>query len=235
VDTPELIFIGGRTVPYAIVRSDRARLLRLRVGPEPLVRIVVPRGHHIGPIGELLERHKLWIFKQLDNFAKPEPEMPVLRSGDVLPYLGRDHALEILTGNGRPRVSRRGDRLTVRDAGDGLVSDLVAWYRDAARDYLCGAATRLARQMDVRYGRITIRDQKTRWGSCSSRGNLNFSWRLVMAPPEIADYVVIHELAHLVIPHHGPIFWNLVESHCPDCKCHQRWLRDNGPRLAGVI
>jgi predicted metal-dependent hydrolase len=56
-----------------------------------------------------------------------------------------------------------------------------------------------------------------------------------MAPPEVANYVVIHELAHLVIPHHGPIFWNLVETHCPDRKCHQRWLRDNGSRLARVI
>lgn len=89
--------------------------------------------------------------------------------------------------------------------------------------------------MEVKHARITIRDQKTRWGSCSSRGNLNFNWRLVMAPPPIIDYVVIHELAHLIELSHSPRFWETVERYCPDHREHRRWLREHGPRLALLL
>ncbi len=85
--------------------------------------------------------------------------------------------------------------------------------------------------MQVTYGRITVRDQKTRWGSCSAKGNLNFNWRLVLAPEAVLDYVVIHELAHRREMNHSPRFWELVETVMPDYKIHRRWRKENGPGL----
>ena len=87
----------------------------------------------------------------------------------------------------------------------------------------------------VTYGRITIRSQKTRWGSCSSKGNLNFNCLLLLAPPEVLDYVVVHELCHRKFMNHSPRFWAEVERVLPDYRIHRKWLRDNGPRLMVLI
>jgi predicted metal-dependent hydrolase len=112
---------------------------------------------------------------------------------------------------------------------------LERWYRNAARDMICHRALHWAPQIGVGYGRIAIRAQRTRWGSCSTKGNLNFNWRLVMAPVEVVDYVVIHELVHLAIPNHSPAFWREVERWCPDRRGRQRWLRDHAARLASIL
>jgi predicted metal-dependent hydrolase len=91
----------------------------------------------------------------------------------------------------------------------------------------------LAPQIGVRYDRIAIKGQSTRWGSCSSKRNLNFNWRLMMAPPGAVDYVIIHELCHLKELNHSPRFWALVAQHCPDYRRWERWLKVNIARLRG--
>ena len=218
-----------------MIRSERARLMRLRVGPDPVVRIVVPVRHRIGRIHDLLKPHSRWIFKQLERFGNGPADTRPPTTGDRLPYLGRDLVLEI-TGERNRRPVLIGERLVLAAADPALLNALLEyWYREQARSYLTSRVEAIAARMNVGYGRIAIRDQKSRWGSCSSRGNLNFSWRLVMAPQEIADYVVIHELAHLSVPNHSSAFWALVEEYCPERKHHQRWLRDNGDRLAGAF
>jgi predicted metal-dependent hydrolase len=228
------VTLDGRIVPYSIVRSERARLLRLKVGPDPEVTVVVPRGYRLGRVEDLLGRHREWIFGQLDRLAWLARQ-PRLTSGDRLPFLGRDLTLEIGTTRGRPRVSAVGDRLVVQTR-DGRVADLLfRWYRDQAADRLSASVSTWSRAMEVAPRRITIRDQRTRWGSCSSLGNLNFSWRLVMAPPRVAEYVVVHELAHLLVTNHSREFWSLVERYCPDSKQHQKWLQENGDRLGQVM
>jgi hypothetical protein len=85
--------------------------------------------------------------------------------------------------------------------------------------------------MGVKFGRIRVKNQRTLWGSCTPDGNLNFNWRLTLAPPEVLDYVVIHELAHRAEMNHSPRFWAIVERHCPEQKERRRWLRKNGQRL----
>jgi len=89
--------------------------------------------------------------------------------------------------------------------------------------------------LGVIYSRLTIRDGRSRWGSCSSLGGLNFSWRLILAPPEILDYVVIHELAHLRELNHSPRFWAIVAAHCPAYRTHQRWLKEHGAALQRLL
>jgi predicted metal-dependent hydrolase len=227
------VSLSGRIVPYTIVRSDRARLLRLRIGPEPEVKVVVPKGHRLGRIEDLLGPHQRWIFEQLDRLAWLA-QQPRLSSGDRLLFLGRECTLEIGTGPGSSSVSTVGNRIVVHTRDGRVGRQLLDWYYSQAAERLTASAQSWAAKMNVELGRIAIRDQRTRWGSCSSLGNLNFSWRLVMAPTRVAEYVVVHELAHLVVPNHGPDFWSLVEKYCPDRRKHQRWLRENGDRLAKV-
>ncbi len=91
-----------------------------------------------------------------------------------------------------------------------------------------------SREMGLAPSRVSIRDQKTKWGACTSRGTVTLNWRLVMAPPEVLDYVVVHELAHLAELNHSPRFWAIVERHCPDWKRHRDWLKANGWRLQSL-
>lgn len=100
-----------------------------------------------------------------------------------------------------------------------------------ARHVLTEKTNMYASLMQVDYGKITIRDQKTRWGSCSSKGNLNFNWRLILAPEAVLDYVVVHELAHRLQMNHSPAFWKIVERILPDYQMQRRWLKEHGEEL----
>lgn len=104
-------------------------------------------------------------------------------------------------------------------------------YRDAAKEYIPKRVEYYHAFTGGQYTKITIRDQKTRWGSCSSNGTLSFSFRLMMAPPRILDYVVVHELCHLTHMSHSKEFWNMVETILPDYKEHRKWLKENGHTL----
>ena len=105
---------------------------------------------------------------------------------------------------------------------------LEARYRELARMVISQRVSYFAAKMDVTYGRISIRAQKTRWGSCSGQGNLNFNWKLILMPPEILDYVVVHELAHRKQMNHSKLFWAEVERILPDYERRRRWLKENG-------
>lgn len=104
-------------------------------------------------------------------------------------------------------------------------------YRDKAREIFEQKVSYYAQMMGVSYGRIAIRDQKTRWGSCSGEGNLNFNWRLIFAPAGVLDYVVVHELAHRKEMNHSPRFWMVVEDTMPEYRKYQKWLKENGRGL----
>ena len=115
---------------------------------------------------------------------------------------------------------------------------LPRWSQEDYRSYQIAAGQALqertaffAEIMGVDYGRITVRDQRTRWGSCSAKGNLNFNWRLILAPGEVLDYVVVHELAHRREMNHSKRFWSLVEMVLPDYERRRRWLKENGEAL----
>ena len=102
---------------------------------------------------------------------------------------------------------------------------------EAAAEDIPERVAHYAARIGVTYGRITIRAQQSRWGSCSSRGNLNFNYLLMLSPPQVRDYVVVHELCHRLEMNHSPAFWAQVEAAMPDYRIHKKWLKDNGPRL----
>lgn len=122
-------------------------------------------------------------------------------------------------------------RRPVSDLTDAQRAALEKRYIQAARDYFPKRAAYFLPLTGGSFTRITIRDQKTRWGSCSAKGTLSFNWRLMLAPPAVLDYVVVHELCHLTHMNHSKAFWALVESVCPDYRTHRKWLKEHGQEL----
>lgn len=227
--------LGGRSVPYRILISARARRLRVTVF-DGQVSVTLPRGVPRGAAEKMLQEHADWVLKQLTRAAQPRrSESPL--PPDVILLRGKGMQVVIVEESGRSsrlRVEESADRLTLRvpqGEGKGGRAMAVPWLKARAREELSAAADHWAARMGVRFKSITIRDQKTRWGSCSSRGTLSFNWRLVMAPQAVQAYVVIHELAHLKQPNHSPAFWQVVAQHFPEYKKARAWLRTNAARL----
>ncbi len=126
---------------------------------------------------------------------------------------------------------KRSENRPVSNLTDAQRAALKKRYLEAAKEYFPKRAACFLPVTGGHYNRITIRDQKTRWGSCSAKGTLSFNWRLMLAPPAVLDYVVIHELCHLTHMNHSKAFWALVESACPDYRTHRRWLKEHGQEL----
>lgn len=230
--------LAGRPIPYTVRVSRRARLLRLVIHPERGLEVVAPLGASQQRVEQVLTSKSTWIVRTLDRMERERAAAapPPLQSGRILPFAGERLRLVVTTGApaGRYRAARTGDALALvvhDDDAETIRSALEAWYRHQARAVFearlaaCNAAYGFA------YGRVSIKEQKSRWGSCSRRGNLNFNWRLLLAPLPVLDYVVVHELCHLKELNHSERFWRLVARGCPDYQTHRRWLRDNGRSL----
>ncbi|HEY5319125.1 MAG TPA: SprT family zinc-dependent metalloprotease, partial [Solirubrobacteraceae bacterium] len=166
-----------------------------------------------------------WIerrFAELDRAREA-----VASRGATVPYLGQP--LQLISEPQRIRVHRRGQELLV-PAGDHLPA-LERWYRRTARTEIAPRLDTATTQAGTPYTTLTIRGQKTRWASCSRTGAMSFNWRLLLAPEEVLDYVIWHEVCHLKVMDHSPRFWALLSKRCPDYRDHQRWLRRHGTTL----
>jgi predicted metal-dependent hydrolase len=223
------------SVPYTIRRSDRARHARILVGSDG-VEVVVPRRFPLRQVEPFVEEKRPWIERTLRRMRESEAEFPPARLEDdgELPYLGMRLALTVCTeaGRVRPHVARRGDSLRVALPPRGSLSDaLEGWYRRRAREEVSVRLDAAVARAGAAYTRLQIRGQRTRWASCSSSGAMSFNWRLLLAPAEILDYVVEHEVCHLEVMDHSPRFWALVANHMPAYPHARRWLRRHGGTL----
>ncbi len=135
----------------------------------------------------------------------------------------------------RPWIEKTLNKIAARPQLPPLTPEEVGALAKQAKQILPGRAAHFAPFVGVTYGRITIRSQHSRWGSCSARGNLNFNCLLLLAPPEVLDYVVVHELCHRKEMNHSARFWAEVAKHCPDYEIHKKWLKDNGGALIGRL
>jgi predicted metal-dependent hydrolase len=218
---------------YAVRRSDRARRMRLRVHPDGRVEVVLPRRAPAGAVEDFVRGNAAWIHRARARLAAKAPATPAVSPHETW-FQGRRVPVAHRPGSAPPFLVRwTGDGFEI--VGDGSEPQtpvlLEAWFRQAARAILRERVVALNKPTGYAWSRIRIADQATRWGSCSTRGTLSFNWRLLMAPPEILDYVVIHELAHLKEMNHSPRFWALVEAQCPHYKTHVNWLKDHGATL----
>ena len=210
---------------YRIRRSDRARRVRVSVDHDGMVEVVLPPRSPERHAAEAVRRLAPWIERRKAAVARAVAE--VAREPGTLPYLGE--TLRLVPEPGRTRVHRRGDALLV-PAGDPREA-LERWYRRQAKTEIAVRLDAATARYGTSYTGLTIRGQRTRWASRSSSGGMSFNWRLLLAPPEILDYVVEHEVAHIEVMDHSPRFWRLLASRSPQWREHSAWLRRYGPTL----
>ncbi len=226
VETP------GEPIELTLNRSNRARHLSLRVDTRTgKVVLTIPPGASDSQAGAFAMEKLDWIRRH----TKALPPRVPLAAGSVIPFLGTDHTVTAHPGLRGPAgagpVWREPGAIHV--AGDPAHHGrrLRDWLIDEARRAIVPRARRAAEAVARPVSRITVRDSRTRWGSCSRRGTLSFSWRLVMAPEPVLDYMAAHEAAHLREMNHGPRFWRLVGDLQPDFETSESWLRRHGPGL----
>jgi len=224
-------------IPYGVKRSARARYARIEVDADG-VRVIVPERMPLREVAPFVAGKQRWIERTLRRYRQAEAEAPSVElvDGGSVPYLGEELALNVRVepGRVRPHVARRGDRLVVAvgQGGQAVVRDaLERWYRRRAREEVGRRLDAATARAGTDYASLSIRGQRTRWASCSNRGAMSFNWRLLLAPVEILDYVVEHEVAHLEVLGHSRRFWALVARRCPDYRRHERWLRRYGSTL----
>ena len=229
------IEIEGRRISYVLRRSLRARYLRADIGLRTGLRVTLPDGLNETRVDSFLRSRRRWLLRALVRLEKLAAIIPdrSLAHGTTVPYLG--HALTLNLSVGTPaRAGRLGDSLIVhapRRTRSAVRAALEVWYRGEAARVLEGHARELGRRHGLDYRKIVIRDQKRRWGSCSSSGTLSFNWRLMLAPAEVARYLVAHELSHRAHPDHSLRFWDKVAELCPGFREQERWLKRNGVSL----
>ncbi|MFZ3583540.1 M48 family metallopeptidase [Loktanella sp. DJP18] len=217
------LIIGNPPITVDLRRSARARRLSLRVSrlDGKVTLTMPPRAPEREALAFLMERED-WLRGHLSDVT---PTVGVFEAQEVL-YQGQ--LLRIETAPGR-RIAVQNDRLLLPAAAG--PASVKAFLRTRARDALVAASDRHAARIGCRYSRLTLRDTRSRWGSCSSAGALMYSWRLIMAPPEVLDYVAAHEVAHLAEMNHSAAFWAVVANLMPDYAARRLWLREEGDRL----
>jgi predicted metal-dependent hydrolase len=219
--------IMAAVTEYTLRRSPRARRVRVSVESDGAVQVTLPRRAPLKAADEAVRELAPWIERRRRALARAAAE--VARTPGTVPYL--DGELSLVEQPGRTRVHRRGDVLLV-PAGPGREAALERWYRRAARAEIAPRLDAAVARAGTSYTSLTIRGQRTRWASCSSNGAMSFNWRLLLAPEEVLDYVVEHEVCHLEVMDHSPRFWRLLERRVPDWRAHARWLRRYGSTLA---
>lgn len=222
-----VILAGDPQITITLKRYARARRLSLRVSAlDGRVTMSLPSWTAEAEAMGFLREKEHWIRRQL---TRQIPRVSPITDGKIL-FEGRE--VPILTSAGRSVKYVQG-ALLVPDDPEKAPARLAAFLKAMARQRLVSACDHYVNLLGRGYGRISLRDTRSRWGSCSSDGNLMFSWRLILAPPEVLQYVAAHEVAHLAEMNHSTAFWNVVEQICPTYRSTRSWLRNNGQKLHG--
>ena len=187
-----------------IIRSNR-KTLAIQINPDLSVTVRAPMYAPQSDIERILREKESWIQKHIEKIREQEEKRKKMQGekGEYGELIERDY----------------------------LTNEEIKKLADKALQHIPKRVSYYAKQIGVTYGKITIRNQKTRWGSCSSKGNLNFNCLLMLAPDEVVDYVVVHELCHLIEMNHSKAFWDQVEKVMPDYRIHRKWLKDHGNEL----
>lgn len=225
------ITVADGTIEYQVVQSTEATEPRIDVGIHGIT-VVIPEQTDIDPT-ELVVENSRWILEKEHTYDRYRADAPDRRfePGEEFPYLGTSHTVtvesipdhEVSTGTLRLATTAV-ERSSVR-------TELETLYRQEAKRHITERVDHYAETMDLAYERIEFRKQRTRWGSCSTTGTLSFNWRLMMAPPDVIDYVVVHELAHLEERTHTRRFWRLVAEYVPEYEESVDWLTRNSSKL----
>lgn len=221
------VTLQGRTLSVPVRRDRRARRITIHIDAAiGGARIVMPVDVSLSEAASAVRKHEDWLLDKLDALPETVPFAP----GALVPLRGTERRI---VSDGAPRGVIRcvDDEIVVPGEATHLARRLADWFRREARRTISPLALAKATQVDRRVRHVGIRDPRGRWGSCAANGRLSFSWRLILAPEEVLDYVVAHEVAHLVEMNHSPAFWRVVDTLTPHARRAKRWLGDHGNAL----
>ena len=227
LDAPRSLRLQDREVPLELKRHPRARRITLRLNAAgDGVQLVLPKRTAIQEAVTFAQRNSGWILKHLAKVPERIPFAP----GAVIPILGEHHVIAH-DPVGRNGVIRADGTIRVCGQPEHLPRRLTDFLKREARNEIGSRAREKALRIDRRVGRLSLRDTRSRWGSCNSQGDLNFSWRLILAPEAVLDYVVAHEVAHMVHLNHSQRFWKLAGALSQDMPAAKAWLTRNSAEL----
>jgi predicted metal-dependent hydrolase len=219
---PEKMQLGAQTVPLLLVRNARARRYLLRLRPDGTARVTIPRGGSQAEARAFVERHHGWLAEQLQK-QQARPRHPATWNvGSEIWLRGEAVRIESVAPG---KISFGTETLAVKDAAADLRPAIEKFMRLLATRELPPRVRELAAQNIFSVQRVTVRNQKSRWGSCSRRGTISLNWRLIQTPEFVRDYIILHELAHLRHMNHSERFWSEVKRLCPDYRTAEKWLK----------
>lgn len=222
--------LSSERIPFTLKKSNKAKRMRLQIGIDSGLEVVIPSKPVISlnQVERFVFEKQKWVLKNLERMERIRRKAALKHS--VL-FLGREIPIELIESSKKTsRAVLVNERLIVRIpiGKKSLVGRAIhGFYKKQARQIIPGIVREKSREMRACFKRVSIRDQKTRWGSCSLKGTLSFNWRLIAAPRSIIEYLVVHELVHLKHRNHSKAFWRDVEAYCPDYKQAEKWLREN--------
>jgi len=225
------IDLAGTAVEYTVRRSEQASKPRIDAGIND-VTVVIPEEMDLDP-EELLRDKKNWVLDKKEKYEEHLDKIPDrdFQDGASLPFLGEPYTIRVVDQQKR-EIKDNEIRLPQKRVDDeGIKEQIERLYRSQVKDLIKEKVDKYIDRIDGGYDKLYIRDQKTKWGSCSGRDNLSFNWRLIMAPEYVLDYVVVHELSHLEHRDHSEQFWQRVEDLLPSYQDGMRWLEENNHRL----
>lgn len=234
----EYIQYGKRKIVFGIERSNRRKTVGIYVGPERGVIVRCPQFLRFDKILEIVRKRAQWIIEK-QEVVKNHSQLNSVKefvSGESFPYLGRQYRLKVrktsfeneqkcklINGRFLVEIDKQLDGKRVK----GIVKKaLVNWYAERAHEKIPHRVKLYSRQIGTRPERVEIKDYRRQWGSCSHNGVIRFNWKIIMAPVTILDYVVVHELCHLIYSNHSAQFWQKVQTIIPDCKNRRDKLRE---------
>lgn len=216
---------------YKLIYSKR-KTITITVERDRSVVVRAPEGIDANEVCTAVAAKKLWIYEKLRHPQKygTHTSKKEFVSGETVPYLGRNYRLEVKKG--KDEHIRFVGKFIVIGATPGRASNLFTkWYREKAKEHITDRVARHARNLGVQFNAVHISELKYRWGSCTPKNNLNFNWKLIKAPVFVMDYVIVHELAHLLEDNHTARFWSIVKTQVPMYLKAKKWLRDHGENL----
>lgn len=237
----EHVRVRGRNVE--ISRRAYKRSLGMTLKMNGVIRVSAPKGIPTSKICDFVESQEAWIETNLKKYESVRSAFPKkeIREGEMFPYLGANYPLtfEPMSGAGRPCIKLQSGKLICQirremwhvfdrtAAHPELYPALCSFYKKKSREVLISSVNEFSKRMQLQPTGLSFRAQKTRWGSCSSRGRISLNWKLIIAPLEVLNYVVVHELAHLKFYDHSKSFWGLVATQVPDFSVRRHWLKEN--------
>ena len=218
---------------FEVRRSPRRKSVQITVDRSGELILSAPDGCPSPTMAAFVREKRFWIYTKLAEKEALRAETTPKRyvSGEGFPYLGRSHRLLLVKVQDVPVKLEHGRFKITSDAAEAGREHMVRWYTERANNWLSKRVERYRQRIGVKPVALTVQDLGFRWGSCGKGGRLYFHWRTILLPPRIVEYVVVHELMHLIEPHHTPAFWTRIERALPDFAIRKQWLAENAARL----